>query len=447
MSDSLHSPASRDERRAAPKPARSPSGGRTPYPADGGPKPAAAMRFIMLVVLIDMLAVGLIVPVLPPLVGKFTSSPSEQTYWYGLIAFSYAIASFVGAPILGALSDRYGRRPILLLGFCGLALNFFSTALATTGWMLVASRLVGGAMQANAAVANAYVADITPPEQRAKRFGLLGAMFGIGFILGPVLGGILGGIDLQLPFFVAGGLALINLAYGYFVLPESLAPDKRRVVDWRRANPFSSLKQLAELKGVGLLVGVVACAGLAQFTLYTTWVLYTTFKFHWGPTENGWSLFAVGIVSALVQGVLLGRLLKRFSPQRLAVWGLVSSTLAFAAWGMVTEGWMMYPVIFANLLGAAVAATMQSLISSAADTRNQGQTMGALSGLSSLTAVVAPAFGAPLLGMVSHLPAGDWRIGAPMYFCALLQALALVLAVIHFRRMPQPAAVPAQAAS
>ena len=403
------------------------------------------MRFIMLVVLIDMLAVGLIVPVLPPLVGKFTSSPSEQTYWYGLIAFSYAIASFVGAPILGALSDRYGRRPILLLGFCGLALNFFSTALATTGWMLVASRVVGGAMQANAAVANAYVADITPPEQRAKRFGLLGAMFGIGFILGPVLGGILGGIDLQLPFFVAGGLALINLAYGYFVLPESLPAEQRRAVNWRRANPLSSLKQLAELKGVGLLVGVVACAGLAQFTLYTTWVLYTTFKFHWGPTENGWSLFAVGIVSALVQGVLLGRLLKRFTAQRLAVMGLVSSTLAFAAWGVVTEGWMMYPVIFANLLGAAVAATMQSLISSAADARNQGQTMGALSGLSSLTAVVAPAFGAPLLGLVSHLPAGDWRIGAPMYFCAALQALALVLAVIHFRRMPQPATVAAQA--
>ena len=398
------------------------------------------MRFIMLVVLIDMLAVGLIVPVLPPLVGKFTSSPSEQTYWYGLIAFSYAIASFFGAPILGALSDRYGRRPILLLGFCGLALNFFSTALATTGWMLVASRLVGGAMQANAAVANAYVADITPPDQRAKRFGLLGAMFGIGFILGPVLGGILGGIDLQLPFFVAGGLALINLAYGYFVLPESLAPDKRRVVDWRRANPFSSLKQLAQLKGVGLLVGVMACAGLAQFTLYTT------FKFNWVPTENGWSLFAVGIVSALVQGVLLGRLLKRFTPQRLAVMGLVSSTLAFAAWGMVTEGWMMYPVIFANLLGAAVAATMQSLISSAADTRNQGQTMGALSGLSSLTAVIAPAFGAPLLGMVSHLPAGDWRIGAPMYFCAVLQALALLLAIIHFRRTPQPATVAMHAA-
>lgn len=392
------------------------------------------MRFIMLTVLIDMLAVGIIVPVLPALVGKFTSNPTEQTYWYGVVTFSFALSSFIGAPVLGALSDRYGRRPILLLGFCGLAINFFMTALASAVWMLIASRIIGGAMQANAAVANAYVADITPPEERAKRFGMLGAMFGIGFILGPVIGGLLGGIDLHLPFFVAGALALLNLAYGYFVLPESLPAERRRAFDGRRANPLSSLKALTRMKGVGALVGVLVCAGLAQFTLYTTWVLYTTFKFHWGPTENGYSLFAVGIVSALVQGVFLGRLLKRFSPQRLAVYGLVSSTLAFIGFGLVTEGWMMYVVIFGNLLGNTVAASMQSLISSAADGSEQGQTMGAVSGLNSLMAVLAPMFSAPLLGAVSHLPAGDWRIGAPMFFCAALQALALVFAVTHFRR-------------
>jgi len=391
------------------------------------------MRFIMLVVLIDMLAVGVIVPVLPALVGKFVGSPAEQTHWYGVIVFSFALASFVGAPVLGALSDRFGRRPILLLGFCGLAINFFMTALATGVWMLVASRIIGGAMQANAAVANAYVADITPPEQRAKRFGMLGAMFGIGFILGPVIGGLLGGIDLRLPFFAAGGLALLNLGYGWFVLPESLPAERRRAFDARRANPLSSLKQLAQLKGGGRLVGVLACAGLAQFTLYTTWVLYTTFKFHWGPTENGWSLFAVGISSALVQGVLLGRLLKRFTPQRLVVWGLVSSSLAFIGFGLVTEGWMMYVVIGCNLLGNTVAAAMQSLVSSAADGSEQGRTMGAVSGLNSLMAVIAPTLAAPLLGAVSHLQAGDWRIGAPMYFCAALQASALVFAITHFR--------------
>jgi DHA1 family tetracycline resistance protein-like MFS transporter len=406
---------------------------RSPEALPGAPR-QAAMRFILITVLIDMLAVGLIVPVLPALVGKFTSSPSEQTYWYGVVALSYALASFVGAPVLGALSDRYGRRPVLLLGFCGLALNFFATALATSAWMLVASRLVGGAMQANAAVANAYVADITPPQDRAKRFGLLGAMFGIGFILGPVLGGLLGGIDLQLPFFVAGGLALLNLAYGYFVLPESLPAERRREVNWARANPLSSLQQLARMKGVGLLVGVLACASLAQFTLYTVWVLYTTFKFGWGPTENGWSMMAVGLVSAVVQGVLLGRILKRVTPPRLMAMGLVSSSIAFVGFGLVTEGWMMYVVILCNLLGNTVAASMQSVVSSAASSSEQGQTMGAVSGLSSLMAVIAPVLAAPLLATVSHLPKGDWRIGAPMFFCAALQALALLLAVTHFRR-------------
>jgi DHA1 family tetracycline resistance protein-like MFS transporter len=394
----------------------------------------AAMRFIMLVVLIDMLAIGLIVPVLPALVGQFSANPADQTYWYGAVTFSFALASFVGAPILGALSDRFGRRRVLLIGFCGLAFNFFMTALSSAIWMLIVSRIVGGGMQANAAVANAYVADITPAEERAKRFGMLGAMFGIGFILGPVLGGVLGGIDLHLPFFVAGGLALLNFVYGLFVLPESLPVERRRAFDWRRANPLTSLKDLASLQGTGLLVGVLACAALAQFTLYTTWVLYATFKFHWGPTENGWSLFAVGVVSAVVQGGLLGRLLKRYSPQRLAVLGLISSTLAFVGFGLVTEGWMMYVVIVANVLGNTVSAALQSLISGAADGTKQGQTMGSVSSLNSLMAVIAPMLGAPLLGMVSHLPAGDWRIGAPMYFCAALQALALVFAILHFRQ-------------
>ena len=182
----------------------------------------AAMPFIMLAVLIDMVSIGLIIPVLPAWVGHFTGSQADQAFWYGMAMFAFGIANFFASPILGALSDSYGRRPVLLLGFCGLALNFFATALATSLWMLIAVRLVGGAMQANVTVANAYVADITPPEERGRRFGMLGAMFGVGFILGPVMGGLLGHIDLRLPFFVAGSLALLNLLYGCFVLPESL---------------------------------------------------------------------------------------------------------------------------------------------------------------------------------------------------------------------------------
>ncbi len=398
----------------------------------------AAMPFIMLTVLIDMVAIGLIIPVLPVLVGSFSSSPADQAYWYGVVAFSFGVSNFLASPVLGALSDRYGRRPVLLLGFLGLGLSFFGTALTTTLWGLIAVRTMGGAMQANAAIANAYVADITAPDKRAKRFGMLGAMMGLGFIIGPVMGGLLGAINLHLPFFAAGGLAMANLLYGYFVLPESLPEAQRKPFRWRSAHPVNALRALAQLKGVGALVGVVAFSGLAQFVLYTSWVLYTTFKFGWGPLENGWSLAAVGVVSVAVQGFLMGRLLKRFPPQRLAIMGLISSVLAYALWGAASEGWMMYAVIGVNLLGGTVAASVNSLISSAADSRSQGQTLGAVNALSSLTAVFAPLLAAPLLGMVSHLPKGDWRIGAPLYFCAVLQLGSLCLAIVYFRKHHRP---------
>jgi DHA1 family tetracycline resistance protein-like MFS transporter len=394
----------------------------------------AAMPFIMLTVLIDMMAIGLIIPVLPALVGAFAGSQADQALWYGAVTFAFSIANFFGSPVIGALSDSHGRRPVLLVGFCGLALSFFATGLATALWMLIVVRLFSGAMQSNQAVASAYVADITAPEDRAKRFGMLGAMFGLGFIVGPVVGGLLGAIDLRLPFFAAGGLAILNLLYGFLVLPESLPVARRRAFEWRTINPVGSLRGVAKLKGVGLLVAVVACSGLAQFVLYTCWVLYTSFKFGWGPSENGWSLAAVGVMSVIVQGFLLGPLVKRLGAQRLTVMGLVSSTLAYALWGAATEGWMLYAVIFANVLGVTVTASIQSIISSAAGADSQGRTLGAVSSLNSLMAVVAPVIGAPLLGLVSHLPRGDWRIGAPFYFCAALQAAALVLAAIHFRR-------------
>jgi DHA1 family tetracycline resistance protein-like MFS transporter len=394
----------------------------------------AAMPFILVTVLIDMMSIGLIVPVLPALVGELTGTKTDQALWYGVVTIAFSFANFIGAPILGALSDSYGRRPVLLIGFSGLILSFFTTALATSIGMLVAIRLVAGAMQSNLAVANAYVADITPPEQRAKRFGLLGAMFGIGFILGPVIGGLLGSGNLRLPFYAAGGLALFNLLYGCFVLPESLPSSRRQAFSWKGANPFTALGRLTQLKGVAPLAVVVACCGLAQFVLYTCWVLYCTFKFGWGPRENGLSLAAVGIVYAVVQGVFLGRILKRVGVPQLAVLGLISSTLAYALWGAATQGWMMYAIIFANLLGATVSSTIQSMISGAADAQSQGKTLGAVGGINSLMAVVAPIIGAPLLTLVSQLPKGDWRIGAPFYFCALLQAVALLVTVAHFYR-------------
>lgn len=405
----------------------------------------AAMPFIMLTVLIDMVSIGLIIPVLPKLVGTFAATPSEQVGAYAIVAMAFAFANFISSPILGALSDRYGRRPVLLLGFSGLALSFFVTAVATELWMLVAVRLLSGALQANAAVANAYVADITAPEERAKRYGMLGAMFGLGFILGPVLGGLLGSINLRLPFFAAGTLAVCNWLYGYFVLPESLPAGRRQPFSWRKANPVGSLMHLLELKGVGALLIVIALVSQAQFILHTTWALYTQLKFGWEPQQIGWSLFAVGSMSVLVQGVLIGKFTKWMSPQTLAILGLLSSTLCYLGWGAATQGWMMYAVIFANVMGFAAASSIQSLISNAVDAKSQGQTMGAVAGLSSLTMVLAPVIGPLLLKRVAHLPQGDWRIGAPYYLCSLLQAGATVMALVHFARVrraePSAAAV------
>ena len=362
-------------------------------------------------------------------------NPVDHALWYGVLAFAFSFANFLGAPLLGALSDRYGRRRVLLIGFGGLGFNFFAIAYASDLAWLIVVRMIGGFLQSNAAIANAYVADISSPEERARRFGMLGAMFGIGFILGPAMGGLLGAIDIHLPFFAAGTLAIANWLYGFFVLPESLPPERRRAFEWRRANPFAALRRLGALKGVGPLIAVIALANLAQFTLHSSWVLHNTFKFGWGPAENGWSLFVVGVMSALVQGVLLRHLLKRFSPQRLATVGLIASALTYLGFGLATQGWMIFVVIVVGtLLGGGAQAAIQSLVSNAADAHSQGQTAGSVASLTSLMAVLAPTIAAPLLGIVSHLPRGDMRIGLPFFFCALLQAAGAIIAFLHFRR-------------
>jgi len=397
-------------------------------------KRTPAMGFILAAVLIDMISIGLMVPVLPHIVGTFTHSNDEQTSAFLMVTMAFGIANFFGSPVLGALSDRYGRRPVLLIGFAGLGLSFFVTAFATALWMLVVVRLFSGAMQANIAIANAYVADITPAEDRARRFGQLGAMFGLGFILGPVIGGWLGHYDVHWPFIAAGCMAVLNWCYGFFVLPESLPKERRTGFNWKKANPVSALRGLAALKGVGSLVVVIALASLAQFMLHMTWVLYTKFRFNWGPLEVSWSLFAVGIVSVFSQGVLLKPLLARFSPQRLALIGMGSATLAYLGFGLATHPWMMYAVIALNVLGGVASAAVQSIISNAANANQQGQAMGAVSSLNSLTAVMAPIIGLTLLGWVSHLPANDPLMGLPFFTCAVLQLTGLILAYRFFHR-------------
>jgi DHA1 family tetracycline resistance protein-like MFS transporter len=418
-------------------PASEPAAGPSVAPSIAS-KPAAgrgaALPFILVVVLLDMISIGVMLPVLPHIVGTFTSSNDEQTLAFLAVTAAFGFANFVGSPVLGALSDRFGRRPVLLLGISGLALSFFVTAAATALWVLVAVRFFSGAMQSNVSVANAYVADITPPEERARRFGLVGAMFGVGFILGPVLGGLLGEIDVRLPFVVAGSLALLNFAYGFFVLPESLPPERRRPFEWRRANPVAALRGLVALKGVGALVWVVALAGLAQFMLHSIWVLYTKFKFGWGPGQVGVSLFVVGLMSALSQGVLIKPMLARFGAPRLAVIAMAAGALSYLGFGLAWAPAVVYAVMLLGLLSGMATAAMQSIISNAADARTQGQTMGSVSSLNSLMAVFAPLFGLELLRWVSHRPAGDVWIGLPFFVIAALQGAATLVAWQFFRR-------------
>ncbi|MGH6622724.1 MAG: TCR/Tet family MFS transporter [Burkholderiaceae bacterium] len=399
--------------------------------------------FILITVLVDVMGIGLLLPVVPALVGEFTTSRDAQTLWYGALMIAFGLSQFLCAPLLGALSDRYGRRPVLLVSIAGLGTMFFLSTVVTSLGALLATRIFGGALAANFSVANAYVADISTPEDRAKSFGMIGAAFGVGFIVGPAVGGLLGAIDIRLPFYASAVLALANFLYGWFVLPESLPADRRKAFSLASANPFVAFAGLSRLKSVGSLVIVIALFTLAQFILHGTWVLFTEFRFGWGPRENGLSLTVVGITAALVQGGLLGWLLKRLGERRVVLFGMISGLLAYTAYGLVTVGWVMYAVIFANLLGFAVGPALNAIVSKAADPREQGLAMGALSSLGSLMAVIAPLLGAPLLAAVSHLPASDWRVGAPFFMSALLQAIALALAARHFAHQRTQATQPA----
>jgi MFS transporter, DHA1 family, tetracycline resistance protein len=398
------------------------------------PKPQASIPFILITVLLDMMGIGLILPVLPSLVGEFTTNLEAQAYWYGALTFTFGFTQFLCAPFLGALSDRYGRRVVLLLSIGGLGTMFLLSGLVQSLPALLATRIVGGALASNVAVANAYVADITTPANRARSFGLIGAAFGVGFILGPMIGGLVGGISLRAPFFVAAGLALLNFAYGLVVLPESLPPDRRRPIELRKANPFGALVGLARLKGVGMLVTVIALVNLAQYILIGTWVLFNTFRFGWGPPQNGASFFLIGVLSAVVQGGLLGWLLKKLGEKRLVLVGITSATLAYVGYGLATQGWMMYAIMIANLLAFGVAASLNGLVSKAAPAHEQGLAMGSLSSLNSVVAVMGPLLGIPIFARVSRLPRSDIRIGASFFVSATLSALALALALWHFAR-------------
>ena len=397
------------------------------------PARAGNLNFVLVCIFIDMLGIGLIIPVLPLLVGEFVSGRDEQAMWFGIMSAVFGLMQFIFMPMLGAISDRIGRRPVLLYSMAGMCLNFLITAWAPSLAFLFLGRVIGGASSASMSVASAYAADISSKEDRAKAFGKVGAAFGLGFICGPMLGGVLGSYNLQLPFYVAGALAAANFVYGYFAVPESLALADRKVFVASRLNPFTALIKLARRVEIRGLVLVYALAALAQMMLHSTWVLYTTFRFNWTPLDNGIALFCVGLAAAVVQAGLLSMLMKRFGEVRLSLLGIGSACITYLLYGLATQGWMMYVFILCNLLAFAAGPAIQGIISKASPPDEQGELMGSLQSINSVGIIFMPLLGTFILGMASHLPPQDWRVGSTFFLCAAMQLVALVMARHYFK--------------
>lgn len=388
----------------------------------------AAIAFILITLFIDILGIGIIVPVLPELVKQFVGGSTTLAGRYvGVIAASYATMQFFFAPVLGALSDRFGRRPILLVSLFGLGIDYLIQGFAPTIWWLFAGRVLAGIMGASFTTANAYIADISKPEDRARNFGLIGVMFGLGFIFGPALGGVLGGVNLRLPFFVAAGLALVNWLYGFFVLPESLAPEHRSAFSWKKANPWGSIRYLKAYPLVAGLAVAFVLAALAQRGLENVWVLYTGYRYGWDERTNGLALALVGLMAVLVQGLLVRPAVSNFGERSCIRFGLAVSTLALLGYGLATEGWMIPGIIIVGSLAGLAGPAMQGMVAGEVTVSDQGKVQGALTSLMSLTSIVAPlVFTAGLFsyftspGALFHLP------GAPFFLGSLLSLAALV---------------------
>jgi DHA1 family tetracycline resistance protein-like MFS transporter len=380
-----------------------------------------------------MLGIGLIIPVVPALVGEFVSGREQHAMWYGILTAVFGLMQFLCMPIIGAVSDQVGRRPVLLYSMAGMCINFLCTAWAPNLAWLMAGRIIGGASSASMSVASAYASDVSTAEDRAKSFGKIGAAFGLGFICGPILGGMLGNLGLRLPFYVAGALSAANLLYGWLAVPESLPPERRAPFALARINPFSALLRLARRSDIRGLVVTYTLLTFAAMMLQSTWVLFTTFRFGWTPRDNGIALFCVGLCSIVVQAGLLSRLIRRFGEVRLCLLGLASGTVTYLLYGLATAGWMMYVFILCNLLAFAAGPALQAFLSNASSNREQGELMGALQSVSSVGLILMPLAGAALLGAASHLPPSDLRVGGPFYACAALEAAALFTAWRYFR--------------
>ena len=394
-----------------------------------------ALVFIFVTLTLDILGIGLIIPILPRLVEAFEGGDIAQaSTTVGLLASLYALMQFVFAPVLGSLSDRVGRRPVILISLLGSGLDYFLLAWAPNLAWLFVGRIIAGITGANFAAATAYIADISPPEKRAANFGLIGAAFGLGFILGPALGGLLGDVGLRVPFLVAGALTLINFIYGLIVLPESHALENRRAFSWARANPVGALLALRSHPMVMGLVSTYFVFYLAHQVLPATWVLYTSYRYHWSVGATGASLAVVGLMAAVVQGGLTRIVVSRMGEQKSALAGLLVGALSYAGYGLASEGWMIYVILVLGSLAGITTPSLQGLISRNVGADEQGSVQGALASLASVAGIVGPPIATGLFSYFISARAAVHLPGAAFFFSALLMIASIVLAQRSFRR-------------
>jgi MFS transporter, DHA1 family, tetracycline resistance protein len=388
-----------------------------------------AISFIFITMLVDIVGLGIILPVLPALIQELTGGTvSDASRYGGWMMFTYAIMQFIFSPILGGLSDRFGRRPILLISLFGFGLDYLFLAFAPTiGWLFV-GRLLAGICGASITTATAYIADISTPEKRAQNFGMVGMAFGIGFIVGPVLGGILGEFGSRIPFFAAAGLTLLNSLYGYFILPESLSVENRRKFDWKRANPIGSLKHLGRYPVILGLVASFVLVYIAAHSVQSTWTFFTIERFNWSKAMVGYSLGMAGLCVAIVQGGLIRIINPRLGPNRSVYVGMMMYTLGLTLFAFSNQAWMMFVFLIPYCLGGIAGPSLQGIISNQVPANEQGELQGALTSLISVTSIVGP----PLMtNLFSYFTKEDGIIyfpGAAFLMGAFLVSISGVLA-------------------
>ena len=391
-----------------------------------------ALAFIFITVLIDAIGFGVVIPVFPQLIVKLTgrdlAHAAEVSGW---IAFLYASVQFLMGPVIGGLSDRFGRRPVLLASMAAFSLDYVVMAFAPTLWWLVAARVVAGITGATFPTAYAYIADVTPPEKRGANFGVIGMAFGFGFIIGPALGGFVAQFGTEVPFLVSAGLAMANFLYGLFVLPESLPPEKRRACEWCRANPVGALMRLKSAHPVVLmLAATVFVWTLSYQSLYSIWSYHGQLRYGWTPEQVGWSLAAVGVTGAIVQGFLGRKLIPRFGQRRIIVFGLISAVAGYSTYAMADAGWMVYLGIAVSACQGLVFPCLQGLMSAEVAPNEQGELQGAVASIQSLSAIVGPPLMTTVFARFSVADAPIYAPGAPFVVSLVFVGIT---ALIFFR--------------